>query len=527
MNKGQSQLLLGLILVTIVGISLAISYYVVIKPNVPNNQTTTTRPTITTTTSTSSTATVPTSTTTTTRTSTSTTSQTTQTTTSLITTTTTTSLFPPKPFVITMYHSFCFDWPLTNFGSYTPLVGPFYPSTQMNGTWYFHSQRGWTPEMIAQHAEWAKQYGIDAFALTYNPTRPPCLQRIIDNFQQNNMKWFFFTESQALQDSPPGSLANFTDDLVKYKDYSSYAKIDSKPIIMTYGAASKTADQLNQFRNTLEQRVGKVYIIGDVLYATATVPTVYPYCQPNVLFAGNKNIWVRIKSNDGLHHNFGLFIVDDEMGVTLSKRSNSTLSTQYQWVYFGSFYYNGTYNIRFSDWSESNITVDVIKLVDDTGDVKQTEAENVSGGTVVSDSSASNGLAVTRNSTGIYTWWPIPSPSKSSIDQYAGVFDRVSNYFSMSFFQNWQSCLPKIYDYLDSKSVNYASIASPGANCTYASWCKGRVYTPSANTFSAMLNLAKSRSNWIIITSFNEFMEGTNIEPTSEQNYTFLENLKK
>jgi hypothetical protein len=427
-----------------------------------------------------------------------------------------------------MYHSFCFDWPLTNFGAYTPIVGPRYPGTQMNGTWYFHSQIGWTPEMIAQHAEWAKQYGIDAFALSYNQIRHPCLLRIIDNFQNNNMKWFFFTSQQALEDNPAGSFANFSDDLAKYKDYSSYAKIDGKPIIMTYTAASKTVDQLNQFRNNLEQRVGKIYIIGDVLYSAVTVPKVYPYCQPNVLFAGNKNIWMRMKSNDGRNHTVNLYIVDDENGVTLSKRPNSTSSTQYQWVYFGSFYYNGTYNIRFSDWSGSNLTVDVIKLVDDTGDLKQTEAENVSGGTIVSDSSASNGLAVTRNSTGIYTYWSIPSFSKSPIDQYAGVFDRVSNYFSPSqMAENWQSCFPKIYDYWDSKKVKYAAIANPGLNCTYASWCKGKVYAPSANTFNEMLNLAKSRSDWIIITSFNELMEGTNIEPTLEQGYTFLQTLKQ
>lgn len=60
MNKGQSQLILGIILVaillTIVGASIAISYYVLIKSNVSNNQTSTTSTTITieTTTSTSS-----------------------------------------------------------------------------------------------------------------------------------------------------------------------------------------------------------------------------------------------------------------------------------------------------------------------------------------------------------------------------------------------------------------------------------------------------------------------------------------
>jgi len=42
MSKSQSQLLLGLLLITIIGISLVISYYAVINPNIPINQTTTT-----------------------------------------------------------------------------------------------------------------------------------------------------------------------------------------------------------------------------------------------------------------------------------------------------------------------------------------------------------------------------------------------------------------------------------------------------------------------------------------------------
>jgi hypothetical protein len=421
------------------------------------------------------------------------------------------------PFIVVQYHSWYFPWSMKNYASYIPIVG---------GEYQF---RDFTDLTIEQHVEWAKQYGIDAFVVSYEPgfqdgeRRSKHLSRVADIFEEKGMKWFFFTEAILL--SGQSEKDYFLSLYNKYKDYSSYVKVNGKPVVMTYVSWLSSSGDIEEFRNELEP----VYLIGDLFQPSTTQPEVYEFCQPQNynLPTDNVEIWVRMKSLDGLSHSFTEHFVNDETDESLIWFGASTSSTSYEWFKLGSFDYDGTYKSRLSDWSDPNLAVDAIK-VKTTYIERIMEAEDVAGGTIIDDPEARNGKAVTRKDEGIYTWWGLDLNHRSPLEDYYPIFDAFSGYNIRVEIDDWSTCISKVYGYFRSRSLPFTGWAGPGFNCKYASWCNFiRPYGPSKEIFVDLLDKAKTNSNWIFICNWNDFMEGTNIEPTEEQGYEFLDALNQ
>jgi hypothetical protein len=86
----------------------------------------------------------------------------------------------------------------------------------------------------------------------------------------------------------------------------------------------------------------------------------------------------------------------------------------YAWIRIGSFdlpQIGGT--LRISDWSTAGISVDKLAIVKDV----VVEAELASGGTIITDTSASAGRAVTLAAPGNYSWW-LPSQAEMTPGDY-------------------------------------------------------------------------------------------------------------
>ena len=133
------------------------------------------------------------------------------------------------------------------------------------------------------------------------------------------------------------------------------------------------------------------------IYTWWTVPSA------NLTRGARYAVYMRARSIDGASHVFSEHLVidgtsRDVFNVSVSKRA-------FHWYCLGTFAMDGS-SLRLSDWSANGLVIDKLRLEA----IEWTEAEQVAGGTVVQDSSASGGAAVGRSQSGIYTWW-LPNAS--------------------------------------------------------------------------------------------------------------------
>jgi len=416
------------------------------------------------------------------------------------------------------YHTFIFDWSNEKYATFIPKVGPDHPAgTQHPGYYYHHPTKGWTDEMIEQHVVWAQKYGVDVLIVHFVAVdaNEALIERIADIFQRRNQKWFFFTESPPLVD--PAAAKRLADALVKHKTNKMYVRIDGRPALMTYTAAYKTPAELAAFRTGVESTAGPVYLMADLLSAALVAPELKGACgkvDPKPA-TGSYEVSVRMRSMDGLLHNFSLHVVDTtdpQQEKVLDVLSKATASASYAWYSLGKITYDGKTPLRLSDWSDPNLGVDALRLTGASGELIK-EAEDVAGNdsTVFDDAAASGTRAVTHKKPegAIYAWWVLPLGYRSEhLSSYWSAVDAISDYgFSPKVLPVLTSgCLDAIYDYFRGQKIPFTGWGSPGFRCDYAAWCISEpAHGPTSKILKELIGLGAAQSNWIVIQSWNEF----------------------
>ena len=159
---------------------------------------------------------------------------------------------------------------------------------------------------------------------------------------------------------------------------------------------------------------------------TRTTSGVYTWWIPNAtpMLHGNYTVYARIRTQGAASANFTEHVVINNTEAAVM--SVPVTSNTYTWVPVGDFSYSGS-SIRISDYSDPNLVVDQVRVVQDKpldptlslyhmwfgnaglSGVTTQPAASVAGGTVSDDIASSNGQSVTRSSVGIYVWWNVPA----------------------------------------------------------------------------------------------------------------------
>ena len=449
-----------------------------------------------------------------------------------------------RPFVSVFYHTFLLEASIQGYATYIPVNGPDYPpGTSHPGYYYFHPEVGFTDEMILEHARLAKPYGIDAFSVSFDPAEQnvALIRRIGALFEQVGMRWFLFTESAALKETEASQ--TFAELLADVRRLTSYVSIEGRPVVHTYDAMKQTTTQLQAFRQTVEDAAGPIYLIGDLLAETIRAHETWGACPGLPWLAADKTYAVQVRlraTTEGVAGTLGVNIEDSTQGV-VAQMSVATTSETYAWeptVWHDGerFTYGGVGDLVVGDYSTSGLRVDAIRIVDPSNPAiiyAETEAEDVPGGgaVVVDDPSAGGGRAVELSSSdpGYYAWWQILAGHRDGLDDKLALFDAISTYgMPGEVSRSWDTCLTTAYDYVASRDAPrpFVAWAGPGFRCDYVAWCTWvRPYGPNGSIFQALLSQARQRSNWVTIRSWNEFFEGTCIEPTEALGSSLLEAL--
>lgn len=159
---------------------------------------------------------------------------------------------------------------------------------------------------------------------------------------------------------------------------------------------------------------------------TRSTSGVYTWWIPNAtpMLHGNYTVYARIRTQGVASANFVEHVIINNTETAVM--SIPVTSNTYTWVPVGDFSYSGS-SIRISDYSDPNLVVDQVRVVQDKpldptlslyhmwfgnagmSGVTTQPAASVAGGTVSDDITASNGQSVTRSSAGIYVWWNVPA----------------------------------------------------------------------------------------------------------------------
>jgi hypothetical protein len=75
---------------------------------------------------------------------------------------------------------------------------------------------------------------------------------------------------------------------------------------------------------------------------------------------GKYDLYVRIRSAGGIERSATFYQVNEDLGQIIQTWSKIVSSDSYTWLKVGSFLYNGTYNLRISDWSSYGLYVDTM-----------------------------------------------------------------------------------------------------------------------------------------------------------------------
>lgn len=149
---------------------------------------------------------------------------------------------------------------------------------------------------------------------------------------------------------------------------------------------------------------------------TRTTDGIYTWwiSETSALTTGSYSVYVRAKlsSPSSTSASFGPQIV---YGTTNLVNLNAVITNHtYQWVRVGSFDLGQIGGqLRIGDWSSAGLTVDKLAIVKDVS----TEAELATGGTIITDTNASGGRAVSLSAPGGYSWW-LPAQSELKPGDY-------------------------------------------------------------------------------------------------------------
>lgn len=122
----------------------------------------------------------------------------------------------------------------------------------------------------------------------------------------------------------------------------------------------------------------------------------------SAMTTGSYSLYVRVALAPGASpgRNFGAGVFYNETAI--ASPSVVISNKAYKWMRVGSFNLSQVgANLRVSDWSALGLSVDKLAIVKDV----TVEAEQVAGGTIISDSTASGAQAVNRTTGGNYIWW--------------------------------------------------------------------------------------------------------------------------
>jgi len=442
-----------------------------------------------------------------------------------------------------------------------PLLGPYDSNNE---------------SVIEQHVEWAKEAGIDCFIISWfgiNDFTDNASKHIVNVCQREDFNFTFYIENSSLWYNKPASINQTVDDLTylldKYNNSSSWYRVDGRPVIFVYSDARKNLDphawlwhactdsngtdrNPNDIQNAATQwlpaeevrkppRYG-IIPIQPFMNKTGYIVTAKPiHLEPNENYSVNFCI-SDIRNDSKVWSDVGMRIK-----IGLDRNCTDTATTLYDHI------------VNFTDgWITKSIPIDMTRYANQdvylraesyNGGQRNWDSEwaaidylfikNYSQGEIVSpDPYFDNGWNasvyqlrekgvdpyIIMDFTGFQ---PLPERINGFLAYFQDCIDGMHIYNpSRSYYEDPSQVLD-IYNIASklahSRSMTFVATVTPGFNNTAVQKNSTVIDRRDGIYYSLYWLIAKACSpDGYAITSFNEWHEGTEIEPSREYRHQYI-----
>jgi hypothetical protein len=418
-----------------------------------------------------------------------------------------------------------------------PLLGPYDSNNE---------------SVIEQHVRWAKEAGINCFIVSWwgiNDFTDNASKHIRNVCERNNFKFTFYIENATSVSQTENDIKYILDN---YANSSAYYKIDGRPVIYVYRRArdALNPDSWNLYFNGVNQSVNSascwtlsedirrpprhgIFAIEPHEYGIGHIENRYPIPLP-----ANETYTLHIGISD-IRNDFGEW---SDVGFNISISNQTDTTTLYKQVVN---FNQGWIDLPPSDVSSyagSNVTIRAESFDDRNNDTWNSEwaavdyfyITNSSGKIVSADPFFDNGWnevvrQIRQNGANPYIimdFGGFEGKIDGFLDYFQDCIDGIHMYNPPDYSEDVSQVLD-IYNIASestySRNMTFVATVVPGFNNT-AVQSESRVIDRREGSYYDLYWLvAKACSpDGYAITSFNEWHEGTEIEPSREYGYQYI-----
>lgn len=417
--------------------------------------------------------------------------------------------------------------------------------------------------MINQQVEWAKEANITCFVISWwgiNDFTDNASKYIVNACQQNNFNFTFYIENttsidQAVQDT------NYL--LNTYGNSSAWYKVDDRPVIFVYLRArdnlnpqawiwhacpDNTGTDTNPTQNESAsskwlpaEEVRKMPRLGIIPFQPFKTTPGYIETAAPIHLAGNEQYWLHVGVSDIRNDSGADSQVGIEIKIGTDPNCNDTFYNQtlhysdgWQDLSFDITHYAGqTVYLRAEShamgWTSEWAAADYLFISNSKGEIVSPDPFFDNGWKTVINNITEQGANpyIIMDFTGYET----STKMQGFIEYFSSFIDGIHMYYPLGFSTNPL----EVYDLYQNAcqlahSYGKAFIATvvPGFNNLVTSGNKTAalehvVDRRNGVTYDELWSIAKvSHPDGYAITSFNEWHEGTEIEPSIEYRYQYI-----
>jgi len=418
-----------------------------------------------------------------------------------------------------------------------PLLGPYDSNNE---------------SVIEQHVRWAKEAGINCFIVSWwgiDDFTDNASKHIRNVCERNNFKFTFYIENATSVSQTENDIKYILDN---YANSSAYYKIDGRPVIYVYRRArdALNPDSWNLYFNGVNQSVNSascwtlsedirrpprygIFAIEPHEYGIGYIENTYPIPLP-----ANETYTLHIGISD-IRNDFGEW---SDVGFNISISNQTDTTTLYKQVVNFNQGWIDLPPFDVSSYAGSNVTIRAESFDDRNNDTWNSEwaavdyfyITNSSGKIVSADPFFDNGWnevvrQIRQNGANPYIimdFGGFEGKIDGFLDYFQDCIDGIHTYNPPDYSEDVSQVLD-IYNIASestySRNMTFVATVVPGFNNT-AVQNESRVIDRREGSYYDLYWLvAKACSpDGYAITSFNEWHEGTEIEPSREYGYQYI-----
>lgn len=396
--------------------------------------------------------------------------------------------------------------------------------------------------LIKKHIDIAKRADIDAFVVSWwgiNTFEDGALSRMKNICEESDFKFTTYYEATSDVSSTVNDILYL---LNNYADSSSWCRIDNRPVIFIYGRAR---DQLNQQEMywTISGETAYWALFEDVRSPSRYgIFIIHPYEDNNgfvqsdrINLPSNETYTLKVSISDVRNDcppnsdvGFRIKIEDEAEGwVTLEDRVVNFNDGWLDLTYDISSFACQTVSIRVEsyaggiyEWCSEWAAVDYFYIINSEGEIINQDPYIGSGWKSVVEDLNESGY----NPYLIIDFGGYEAEVQDFAEYYLNFTDGIHMYVPLSAMSDISEIYNNASEAAHSKNKIFVATVMPGYDDTGVSFPGYVVERENGSYYTSFWATAISSSpDHYIITSFNEWHEGTEIEPSLEYEYKYID----